>query len=237
MVIQKVYDLFPNMRDVNSETALMIAVRKLRDIPQFLLTQLRQQTITGVTALMIAASTGNQKFVEQLLYEQKMQTRNGETALFFAIYCHNWHCIQLLLDESQYQVQGLPIIHYMVEQSKFFNKKCYSSIINQMYIRIKVQFESYPVKIEYLNNKHTVTNQDINSKYILRKLIYQRKNIALNECEANYFQVGFEQYYCLIYGKTNQEVNDVFGRTAALWCQLSTCIQQQYSSQQYMDDI
>ncbi|CAL6022309.1 Ankyrin_repeat-containing protein [Hexamita inflata] len=228
-LMQSTHSLFPNLRNANNETMLMVAVRKLKKIPPFLFSQQKIQTGNGSTALMIAAALGNDKFVRLLLSERNMQSENGQTALFYAISSKNRQCIELLLDESKLFVDNKLLLHYVTTQ-KNLEKQLYADIVLNIYNRTQVQFESYPVDIPQLSNKHKLTNQDLQSKYVLRNRLFSYRKSIFKNCAKNYFNVGLIQYKCLLQEEIGLKENevDVFGRNLSFWRVLAQHINKEF---------
>ncbi|CAL6106947.1 Ankyrin_repeat protein [Hexamita inflata] len=229
-LMQSTHSLFPSLRNANSETMLMVAVRKLKNIPPFLFSQQKIQTVNGSTALMIAAALGNDKFVRLLLSERNIQSENGQTALFYAISSKNRECIELLLDESKLFVDNKLLLHYVTQQKLNLEKQLYAELVLNVYNRTQVQFESYPVDIPQLNKKHKLTNQDLQSKYVLRNRIYSKRKSIFKNCAKNYFNVGLFQYKCLLQEEIGLQENevDVFGRNLSFWQVLAKHINKEF---------
>ncbi|CAL6057994.1 Conserved_hypothetical protein [Hexamita inflata] len=201
-LIQEVHKNYPDLRNSVWQTALMISVHILDDIPTCLFSQLQSQTKAGMTALMFAAYYKT-KIYPQLLEEKFKMNNEGQTALYFAAMNKNLDHIHQLIDEAYILVKDKHILYYIqkvYDQCAIEQKQVYLVLTQQLFDKIKEYFEWYPLNIENLISKtHSLSNQILLTKYNLREKLVSELNFELkyNLQHNDYFKVGASHYQCL----------------------------------------
>ncbi|CAL6057339.1 Conserved_hypothetical protein [Hexamita inflata] len=233
-LIQEVHKNYPDLRNSVWQTALMISVHILDDIPSCLFSQLQSQTKAGMTALMFAAYYKT-KIYPQLLEEKFKMNNEGQTALYFAAMNKNLDHIHQLIDEAQILVKDKHILYYIqkvYDQCAIEQKQVYLALTQQLFDKIKEYFEWYPLNIENLISKtHSLSNQNLLTKYNLREKLVSELNFELkyNLQHNDYFKVGASHYQCL-FSSDVKYLNikaDIFDRSKYLL----QCLGQQLSDQ------
>ncbi|CAL6022331.1 Conserved_hypothetical protein [Hexamita inflata] len=199
-LIQEVHKNYPDLRNSQLQTALMLSVHILDDIPTCLFSQLQCQTKAGMTALMFAAQYQT-KIYPQLLEEKFKMNNEGETALYFAVINKNLDHIQLLVDEAYILVKHKHILCYIsMVYDQLNSKQLCLAIAQLLFDKIKEYFEWYPLNIENLILKtHSLSNQILFTKYNLREQLVSELDFELkyNLQHYDYFKVGASHYLCL----------------------------------------